>query len=242
MSDQPARLRPRPRPRLPLLVGAGRSTPSSSPAARHRGLGLRRQPLPRLLEPARQRQHRAPASEGRGGDPGAGGACCRRRARDTRTSRAARRPKRILAKAGPQLRQGLLHQRRCGRQRERDPDGAPHDRPRQGALDLPLATTATRARRSSRPATGGACRTSSPAATCTSSARSSTAPSSGRRRPSRSRERALHHLERVIQSEGAGVDRRDPARGRARHRRRARAAARLPRGRARAVRPATASC
>ena len=61
--DLDARLRARPRPRLPLLVGAGRARP-----ARHRGrlgqrgLGPRRQPIPRLLEPARQRQHRPPAS------------------------------------------------------------------------------------------------------------------------------------------------------------------------------------
>ena len=35
-------------------------------------LGLRGQPLPRLLQPARQRQHRPPAPEARRGDPGAG--------------------------------------------------------------------------------------------------------------------------------------------------------------------------
>ncbi len=46
-------------------------------------------------------------------------------------------------------------------------------------------TTATPAPRSSRPATGAACRTSTRAGTCTSSVRSPTAPSSGRTRPSR---------------------------------------------------------
>ena len=47
--------------------------------------------------------------------------------------------------------------------------------------------------------------------------------------PEQESERALHHLERIIQAEGLQLDRRDPARGRAGHRRRARAAARLPR-------------
>ena len=60
--------------------------------------------------------------------------------------------------------------------------------------------------------------------------------------PEQETERALHHLERIIQAEGAVVDRRDPARERPGHRGRARAAARLPRGRARALRQATASC
>ena len=159
-------------------------------------------PLPRLLEPAGQHQHRPPASEGRRRRSRSRRHCCRRSAPRTPTSPAARPPSASSAKAGPTLRQGLLHQRRRGRQRERDPHGAPHDRPRQGALAPTAATTATPARPSSRPATGAACRTSSPAGTCTSSGRSSTAPSSGRPRPSRRCERALHHLERVIQSEG----------------------------------------
>ena len=55
--------------------------------------------------------------------------------------------------------------------------------------------------------------------------------------PEEESERALHHLERVIQSEGAEHDRRDPARVDPGHRRHPRSAARLPRGRARAVRP-----
>ena len=49
--------------------------------------------------------------------------------------------------------------------------------------------------------------------------------------------RALHHLERVIQSEGPATDRRDPAGVGTRHRRHPAAAARLPRRRPRAVRP-----
>ena len=69
------------------------------------------------------------------------------------------------------LRQGLLHQRRCGCQRERHPDGAPAHRARQGALHLPLVPRQHRCRRSSRPATGAVCPTSTRAGTCTSSAR-----------------------------------------------------------------------
>ena len=49
-----------------------RSTRSSSPAPRAPVLGRRRQPLPRLLVPAGQRQHRPPAPEAGRGDQGAG--------------------------------------------------------------------------------------------------------------------------------------------------------------------------
>ena len=55
--------------------------------------------------------------------------------------------------------------------------------------------------------------------------------------PEQESERALHHLERVIQAEGPGVGRGDPAGDDPRHGRRARAAARLPRGRPRDRRP-----
>ena len=103
-------------------------------------------------------------------------------------------------------------------------------------------TTATPARRSSRPATGDGCRTSTPADTCTSSARTCTAASSGRRTPEEESERALHHLERVIQSEGPGDDRRDPARVGAGHRRHPAPAARLPRRASARCATATASC
>ena len=145
------------------------------------------QPLPRLLEPARQRQHRAPASGRR-----------RRRSR----SRPA-----LLATIGPataNLARGEAAQRilvegarrlpaRCS-----SPTAAPTRTRTRSAWRActPAATrccrptartTATPARRSSRPATGDGCRTSTPAGTCTSSAPTSTAASSGRRRPRRSR-------------------------------------------------------
>ena len=67
----------RPRARLPLLVRAGADRPAAD--RRRRGLvllGLRRQPLPRLLLAAGQHQHRPPAPQGRRGDPGAGRRSC----------------------------------------------------------------------------------------------------------------------------------------------------------------------
>ena len=165
------------------------------------GLGRRRHPLPRLLQPARQRQHRLPAPEGRRGDPGAGGdphhGRARCRERDPRRGGAPHHRARARG-----LREGVLHQRRRRRERERDPHGAPRSPAATRSSRSTARTTATPARPSSRPATGAASPTSTPAATCTSSAPTSTAPSSGPRRPSRSRERALHHLERVVQAEG----------------------------------------
>ena len=104
---------------------------------RHRGVGLRRQALPRLLEPARQHQHRAHASEGRRRRSRSRRPCCRRSRPAHANLARGEAAKRILAKAGHGVRQGVLHQRRCGCERERDPDGAPHDRPRQGAEHLP---------------------------------------------------------------------------------------------------------
>ena len=173
--------------------------------------------VPRLLEPARERQHRPPASGRRAGDPRAGRAAHDHRAvdrepRPRRGREAHHRPRAVG------LPQGVLHQRRRRRERERDPDGAPAHRARQDPLDATARTTATPAPRSCRPATGAASPTSSRAATCTSSGPTSTAPSSGRRRPRRSRERALHHLRRVIEAEGPVVDRGGPARDRSRAR------------------------
>ena len=73
---------------------------------RRRGLlrlGLRRHPLPRLLQPAGQRQHRPPAPEGRRRDPGAGRPARRRSRRSTPTTCAARPRKRIADLAPPGL-------------------------------------------------------------------------------------------------------------------------------------------
>ena len=66
---------------------AGRAQPAAD--RRRPGLlrlGLRRQPLPRLLQPAGQRQHRPPAPQGRRGDPGAGRPSWRRSPRSTPTT------------------------------------------------------------------------------------------------------------------------------------------------------------
>ena len=98
---------------------------------RRRGLvvlGRRRQALPRLLQPARQRQHRPPAPEARRRDPGAG-----RQAVHGRPGHRQRRPQRgrpADRRAGPgRPRHGVLHQRRRRGQRERDAHGAPAHRP-----------------------------------------------------------------------------------------------------------------
>ena len=72
--DGRPRLRRRPCPRVPLLVRPGSSS-SRWPIAGAAGLlrlGLRRSPLPGLLLPARQHQHRPPAPEGRRRHQGAG--------------------------------------------------------------------------------------------------------------------------------------------------------------------------
>ena len=111
--------------------------------ARHRRrlgfprLGPRRPQLPRLLQPAGQRQHRPPAPGGRRRDPGAGRPAHHDRTRHGQPRPRRGRPAHHRPRAG-RLQQGLLHQRRRGRQRERHPDGAPAHRARQGALDLPL--------------------------------------------------------------------------------------------------------
>ena len=102
-----------------------------------RRVGSRGHALPRLLEPARQRQHRAPASRRHRRDPPPG-----RSARDDRTGRReprARRSRQADHRARSRgLLEGLLHERRRRRDRERDPHGAPAHRSRQGAVDLPL--------------------------------------------------------------------------------------------------------
>ena len=67
------RLPRRPRPRLPLVVGAGVARPGGRRRRpRIAVLGRERSVVARLLQPARQRQHRPPAPQARGGDQGAG--------------------------------------------------------------------------------------------------------------------------------------------------------------------------
>ena len=166
------------------------------------GLGPRRQPLPRLLQPAGQRQHRPPASG-------------RRRARSR--SRPA-----LLATVAPGDREPRARRGRASASstarptastRSSSPTAAPMPTrtpsawractPGATRCSRPTArTTATPARRSSRPATGAACpneyarghvhffgpylyRSEFWATT-----------------PEEESERALRHLERVIQSEG----------------------------------------
>ena len=132
------RLRARPRARLPLVVGAGGAeAPRARRGIRHHGVGPRGQPLPRLLEPAGEPQHRAPASGRRPRHPRAGRPARHRRAVDREPRPRRGREAHRLARARRVL-EGLLHQRRRRRQRERHPDGAPAHRPRQGALDLPV--------------------------------------------------------------------------------------------------------
>ena len=67
----------------PLVVAGGRGRVV---------LGRGRQPLPRLLVAARQHQHRPPAPQAGGGHPGAGRPSCARSPRSTPTTPAARRP------------------------------------------------------------------------------------------------------------------------------------------------------
>ena len=192
----------RPRPRLPLVVGAGAPEPAGHRGrARVDGVGPRGPPVPGLLQPAGEHQHRPPAPRGGRGDPGAGGDADDGRARRRPTSRAGAPPSGSSATRPP------------GSQRSSSPTAAPTPtRTRSGwPACTPAATrscrptartTATPARPSWRRGTGGACPTSTPARTCTSSARTCTARSSGRPRPEQECERALHHLERVIQAEG----------------------------------------
>ncbi len=153
-----------------------------------------------------------------------------------------RAAQRIIAEGARRLPQGVLHQRRRRRQRERDPHGAPAHRARHRAVDATARTTATPARRSSRPATGDACRTSTRAATCTSSVPTSTAVEFWATTPRRSRSAPCTTCERVIQSEGPSTIAAILLESGAGHGRHPAAAARLPRRGAGAVPTATASC
>ncbi len=166
-------------------------------------MGLRRQGIPRLLEPARQPQRRAPASEGRRRHQGPGRRHDHDRAR-TRQHRARRGGEPHPGARGAATSRASSSPTRSGRQRERDPAGAPDDRPRHGARPI-AATTATRARRSSPRGTG--------AASPNQFARGHVhffGPFLYRSEfwadsPEQESERALRHLERVILSEGAST-------------------------------------
>ena len=168
------------------------------------GLGRRRHPLPRLLRPAGQHQHRPPAPQGRRRDPGAG-----RAARHGRAAARQRRPRRggpadrrarapgddcttcSSPTAAPTpienaVRMARLH---TGRRKvlatlpqlpRQHPDGdQPHRRP---------AALGQRLRRRRR--------------ACTSSARSSTARAFHATTEEEECERALQHLEQTIALEG----------------------------------------
>ena len=111
---------------LPIAVGAGLVLP-----------GLRRQALPRLLQPAGQRQHRLPAPEAGRGDPGAGRPADARSSRRSPTTPAARPPGSSPSSRPGDLEPGVLHQRRRRGDRERDAHGPAAHRPAQGARRLP---------------------------------------------------------------------------------------------------------
>ena len=127
----------RPAARLPLLVGTG-----ADQSGRHRrrrrflDVGLRRQPLPGLQLAADQRQPRAPAPDARRRDPGSGRPDLHRWPDPRRcgTQRGGTSDRRGRAR-GP--REGVLHQRWCGGDRERDAHGAPAHRPPEGPLHVP---------------------------------------------------------------------------------------------------------
>ena len=142
--------RPRPGPRRGSSCLSSSTAPTSSTPGRPRRrltrwrrrgrgqlpLGLRRQPLSRLLLPAGQRQHRPPAPQGRRGDPGAGGSAVHHRAaaRQRRALRGGAADRRGRARRAGQ---GVLHQRRRRRDRERRAHGTAAHRPAQGAHHLP---------------------------------------------------------------------------------------------------------
>ena len=161
---RPRTPRARPGPRLPLVVGAGGARPAGDRRrARLPGVGPRGRRVPGLLQPAGQRQHRAPAPAvvaaiqeqaailatiapgHRQPRPRRGGAADHRSTRPTASTRCS------SPTAAPTP--------------TRTPSGWRACTPAATRSCRPTAsTTATPARRSSRPATGGGCPTSTPAA------------------------------------------------------------------------------
>ena len=109
-------------------------------------LGLRRQALPRLRLPARQRQHRPPASENRPGDQGPGRPALHDRPADgERVALAARAD----ARGGDARRplRLLLHERRRRGQRERREARPARHRPRQDHRALQVVPRSDERRR-----------------------------------------------------------------------------------------------
>ena len=132
--------------RPPLVVGALAARPD--PDRGRRGpllLGLRRQALPRLRVPARQRLARPPASEGHRGDQGAGGAALHDRADDGEREalRAGAAPRRGDARRPDDV---VLHERRRRGERERDEARALVHRPAEDRRALPLLPRRDRGR------------------------------------------------------------------------------------------------
>ena len=233
----------RPRPRLPLVVRAGAR---SSPLVDRRRPGRRRCGTTRVAATST-----SPASWS---TPTSATSTPRwwRRSRSRR--RAARRSRRATANSTRgRAAERVLATPRTASTRSSSPTAGPTPtRTRSGWPACTRAatrscrrtgrTTATPARPWSRRGTGGACRTSTPAAHVHDFGPYLYRSEFWATTPEQECERALHHLERVIQAEGptsvaAILLETDP-----RHRRRARAAARLP-GRACARSPTgTASC
>ena len=192
--------------------------------------------VPRLLEPAGQRQHRPPAPAGGRGDPGAGGDADDDRAGDGQ----------------PHARAGGASDPRPTRPTGSRPSSSPT-----------AAPTPTRTRSGWRACTPDATRCVSAYRSYHGNTGAAVVATGDWRRvpneyarghvhhfgpflyrsefwattPEQESERALHHLERVIQAEGPASDRGDPAGDDPRHGRRPGAAARVPRGRARDRRP-----
>ena len=120
------------------MVGAGRDQPDRG--RRRRGsllLGLRGQALPRLRVTARQRQHRPPAPEDHRGDQGAGRQALHDRAADGVGVALAPRAAARGGHAGRPL-HVVLHELGRGGERERDQARATLHRPPQDRRPLPL--------------------------------------------------------------------------------------------------------
>ena len=186
------------------MVGPGAHRPDA-----HRGglgqplLGLRGQALPRLLQPARQRQHRPPAPEARRGDPGGRGPPVHHRPelrrRDALGGRAAHRRARardldkvFFTNGGAEATENAMRMARLhtGRHKVLATYRSYH------------GATAGSITRDRRPAPLGRTSPACPASS-TSGARTPTARRSTRRPQAEEGERALQHLRDVDHGRGA---------------------------------------
>ena len=135
----------RPRPRLPLLVGAGADRPAADRRARRARdfWDYAGKQLPRLLQPAGQRQHRLPAPEAGRRRSRAGGPAVTTIqpsfANDARSRGGAADRRGRAGRPQP----GLLHQRRRRGQRERA-SGWPGCTPAGTRCSRPTAATTAR--------------------------------------------------------------------------------------------------